>query len=148
MINKQRTLAAIAVITAALSLSACTGTTIHGQTGTAPATSRPAEPAPSTPPTSPAKSSQPAAAPSPDAQQTRTLIGALRAIEPALGDNERWAVTGAKAVCKDIRNGVSAAEVKTGAAGLFTGTMPGTIKSVSDDQARRIVDAVKASFCK
>ncbi|UJB43630.1 hypothetical protein [Streptomyces sp. A1-5] len=144
MITKQCTRAAIAVVGAAIALSACSGTTINGKSGQpAPASAKPAESS-----ASPATRSQPDAAPSPDAQQTRALMGALKAIDPALGDNQRWAITAAKTICADIQAGQADADVQQGAQLRFQGDMPGTIKSVSDGQAARIVTAVKSSFCK
>ncbi|MER6048170.1 hypothetical protein ABT168_12015 [Streptomyces sp. NPDC001793] len=86
-------------------------------------------------------------APSPNAEQTHKLMGALKAVDPALGDNQRWAVTAAKTICADIQAGQADADVRQGAQLRFQGSTPGTLKSVSDDQARRIVDAVKTSFC-
>ncbi|MFB7631653.1 hypothetical protein ACFC0M_11985 [Streptomyces sp. NPDC056149] len=144
MINKQCARAAIAVIAAALSLSAC-GSTSSGQSDKPPTTGASTSAAD---PSSADKSSGPAGAPSPDAQQTRTLMAALKAVDPALGGNEAWAVTGAKTVCADIQAGQADADVEQGVQLRFTGTRPGTVPKLTTDQAARIVTAVKSSFCK
>ncbi|MFK0292641.1 hypothetical protein ACIQU6_19485 [Streptomyces sp. NPDC090442] len=144
MINKQCARAAVAVIAAALSLSAC-GSTTSGQSGKPPTTSASTSAAD---PASAEKPSQPDGAPSPNAQQTQTLMAALKAVDPALGDNEAWAVTGAKTVCADIQAGQADADVQQGAQLRFTGTKPGTVPKLTNDQAARIVAAVKSSFCK
>ncbi|MFK0289504.1 hypothetical protein ACIQU6_03310 [Streptomyces sp. NPDC090442] len=142
MISKRHALTTIAVITAALGLSACTGSTISGQPGAPAGSMRPADPTPSV---STAIPSQPAS--TPNAQQTRDLIGALKRVSPAFGENEKWALTASRTICADIRAGQADSDVQEGAKLRFQG-VPGTIKTVSDAQARRIVDAVKSSFCK
>ncbi|MFE7318185.1 hypothetical protein ACFU7T_34580 [Streptomyces sp. NPDC057555] len=142
MINKQCGRAAIAVIAAALALSACDAKTSDEGGKPASTSTKPAESTSSASPETP-----PEPAVSPDAQQTRTLVSALKAVDPALGGNQAWAVTGAKTICADIRAGQADADVQEGAKLRFQGTTPGTLPNVTDDQARRIVDAVKASFC-
>ncbi|MGD3113076.1 hypothetical protein ACO1BR_44180, partial [Streptomyces sp. YGL11-2] len=136
VINKPHTRAAIAVVAAAISLSACNAKTA-GESG---------KPAPTTS-ASPATSSQPDAPPSPGTQQTQALVSALKAIDPALGKNKAWAITGAKTICADVQAGQADADLQQGAKLRFQGSTPGTMPTVTDDQARRIVDAVKTSFC-
>ncbi|WP_327304709.1 DUF732 domain-containing protein [Streptomyces sp. NBC_01298] len=88
--------------------------------------------------------SKPAAIPSPDAVQTEALIAALRAVEPGLVAKEDKAVDRARNVCQEIKSGKDAATVQTNAKARFVG---GTVPSLTDDQAARIVTAVKSSFC-
>ncbi|MEV7360368.1 DUF732 domain-containing protein [Kitasatospora sp. NPDC091276] len=97
-------------------------------------------PAPQAPAETP---KQPSGAPSPDQAQTAALVASLRAVDPALVAKEDKAVSRARDTCLDLRSGKDAATVQKNAAARFTG---GSV-AVTDDQAAKIVDAVKGSFC-
>ncbi|MEV0445481.1 DUF732 domain-containing protein [Streptomyces spectabilis] len=93
------------------------------------------------------KPSKPAAGggiPSPDPAQTAALIRALSAVDPGLTAKEDRAVDRARNVCLDIKGGKDAKTVQSNARARFEG---GTVPTLTDDQAARIVTAVKSSFC-
>ncbi|AUG76585.1 hypothetical protein CFP65_1705 [Kitasatospora sp. MMS16-BH015] len=81
--------------------------------------------------------------PSPDQAQTVALVAALRAVDPALVVKEDRAVSRARNTCLDVRQGKDAATVQKNTASRFTG---GSV-TVTDGQAARIVEVVKATFC-
>ncbi|MBC3987805.1 hypothetical protein H8N00_02555 [Streptomyces sp. AC563] len=83
--------------------------------------------------------------PSPDATQQAALIQGLRAIEPGLVAKEERAVSRARSVCLDLKADKPAATVQNNARQRYEG---GTVPHISDDQAARIVEVVKASFCR
>ncbi|MEU5974268.1 DUF732 domain-containing protein [Streptomyces sp. NPDC047315] len=82
--------------------------------------------------------------PTPDAQQRAALIQALAAVDAGLATKEERAVSRARSVCLDVKEGKDAATVQSNAKQRFEG---GTVPSLNDDQAGRIVSAVKSSFC-
>ncbi|QAX94046.1 hypothetical protein SEA_EURATIS_51 [Streptomyces phage Euratis] len=97
--------------------------------------------APSSTPSTPAAP----AIPSPDAAQTKALMGKLSAIKPELAADEERAVRRAQNVCSDVRGGKDDATMAKNANYRFSG---GTAGQLTDAQGAKIVDAVKASFCK
>ncbi len=130
-------------IVAALALSACGGgsdTEEPKKPSAPPSPSAPKSAAPEVPQKAPADPKRP----EPDARQTKTLTGALGAIHPALAAKEDRAVRRSVNVCSDIKTGMAADKVTSNARLRFSG---GTAGSLTDDQARRIVEAVKTSFC-
>ncbi|WP_344031315.1 hypothetical protein [Streptomyces luteireticuli] len=82
--------------------------------------------------------------PEPDAGQTKTLIADLGAINPGLAQKEDRAVRRSVNTCSDIKAGLPAEKVQHNARLRFSG---GTAGSLTDEQARKIVEAVKGSFC-
>ncbi|MFJ8472134.1 hypothetical protein [Kitasatospora sp. NPDC094011] len=106
-----------------------------------PSTSASAPAAPTVQPTSEAP--KVSGIPSPDAAQTVALVAALKAVDPALVAKEDRAVSRARDTCLDVRENKDAATVQKNAGARFTG---GSV-TVTDDQAAKIVDAVKTSFC-
>lgn len=86
----------------------------------------------------------PAPVPSPDQAQTAALVAALRAVDPGLVTKEDRAVSRAREVCSDAREGKDPATVQRNAQSRFQG---GSVASLTDDQAGQIVTAVKTSFC-
>ncbi|MEU9608324.1 DUF732 domain-containing protein [Streptomyces sp. NPDC048057] len=82
--------------------------------------------------------------PTPDAQQRAALIRALAAVDAGLVAKEERAVSRARSVCLDIKEGKDAATVQKHARSRYEG---GTVPTLNDDQAARIVSAVKSSFC-
>ncbi|MEU7642810.1 MULTISPECIES: hypothetical protein [unclassified Streptomyces] len=144
---KRTTTAVLAAAMAIAALSACDADGPNTKTAkSAPATAAPTTE--STPSSKDEDASKDGAAPALNAEQTQKLMGALKAVDPALGDNEKWALAASGTICADIRAGQADSDVLQGAKLRFQGTTPGTIKSLSDGQAARIVTAVKSSFCK
>ncbi|UQI46691.1 DUF732 domain-containing protein [Streptomyces sp. HU2014] len=82
--------------------------------------------------------------PSPDTTQTEQLIRALREIDAGLVAKEDRAVRRARDVCADLKQGKDETTVHSNARNRYQG---GTVPSLTDDQAARIVAAVKGSFC-
>ncbi|WP_116214855.1 DUF732 domain-containing protein [Streptomyces olivoreticuli] len=82
--------------------------------------------------------------PSPDTAQTAKLIAALRDVDPGLVVKESRAVSRARDVCADLKQHKDPDTVRSNAKQRYQG---GTVPSLSDDQAARIVSAVEESFC-
>lgn len=100
--------------------------------------------APSKPATEPSAPPTGSGVPTPDAQQRAALIQALAGVDTGLVVKEERAVSRARSVCLDIKEGKDAATVQKNARSRYEG---GTVPSLNDDQAARIVTAVKSSFC-
>lgn len=94
-----------------------------------------------------AKEEGPGPVPTPNADQTRKLIDALKAIDPRLADPEKRAVQGAVVTCEALVNGVPRKTVVDTAASNFAGTgeAQGSLDKAKVD---KIVTAVESSFCK
>lgn len=90
------------------------------------------------------KPPRPSGIPSPDAAQTEALIRALRAVDPGLATKEDRAIGRARSICMDVQGGKDAVTVQSNAKSRYEG---GTVPKLSDDQAAKIVSAVKSSFC-
>ena len=127
-------------IFAAVLLSTLTAVLVAGCAGS---------PKTETPTASTAAASSAAAAPvsqipKPDAAQAASLRAEFAKINPLL-DNDK-AVDNSRNQCTSIRGGVSADKLITAAKARFAG---GQVKSVSDAEAQRIIDVIKANgFCK
>ncbi|MGD3106379.1 hypothetical protein [Streptomyces sp. YGL11-2] len=144
---KRTTTAVLAAAMAITALSACDADGPNTKTPkSAPATTAPTTE--STPSGKDATAPKDGAALSPNAEQTPKLMSALKAVNSAFGDNEKWALTASRTICADIRAGQADSDVQEDAKIRFTGNTPGTVPTVTDNQAARIVTAVKSSFCK
>ncbi|WKK23358.1 hypothetical protein QZH56_00220 [Streptomyces olivoreticuli] len=131
-----------AVLAALAALTACGGgadaeeSEKPSKTTVAPTT----PPAPSSPSTkAPAKAGD---VREPDATQTKTLIAALKAIDPGLVVKEDRAVRRAWRVCGDIKAGST--RTNENAKFRFEG---GNVPHLSPAQVDALVSAVKTSFC-
>ncbi|MFJ5232114.1 DUF732 domain-containing protein [Kitasatospora sp. NPDC088391] len=151
--------AGLTAATALLTLTACTddsGTSTSAGSSTAGTTS--AAPVPAASSAAPTSSSGahasttptavggPGAAssvPSPNAAQTAGLLAGLKALNPALGTDQGKAVSAARSVCQELKEGKETATVATNAAQYFSG---GSVKLTAEDGIA-IVAAVKVSFC-
>lgn len=92
-----------------------------------------------------APAAAPAAAPSPDAAQTKALMTTLGNIKPQLAADAEKSVRRARNVCSDVKAGKDAATMASNANFRFSG---GDVGELTDAQGAKIVDAVKATFCK
>lgn len=89
----------------------------------------------------PSKVAQGPAVPSPDADQTAKLMASLKAIDAGLAADQDRAVGRSRNVCLDLKQGGDAV---ANARARFEG---GSVPKLTESQAAKIVDAVKASFC-
>ena len=81
--------------------------------------------------------------PSPNASQSATLLNALGAIEPGL--NRDRSIDRSRNSCKDIKDGISHAQVVSRTKYRFEG---GTVPNLSDRQVEQIIVAITSSFCR
>ncbi|MFJ1756855.1 DUF732 domain-containing protein [Kitasatospora sp. NPDC088134] len=149
--------AGLTAATALLTLTACnddTGTSTSTSSSAAGTTSAAPVPAPSSAapsssahasaaPTAPGGPGAASSVPSPNAAQTAGLLAGLKALNPALGSDQGKAVSAARSVCQELKEGKEAATVATNAAQYFSG---GSVKLTAEDGVA-IVAAVKVSFC-
>ncbi|MGA4843496.1 DUF732 domain-containing protein [Streptomyces sp. G45] len=82
--------------------------------------------------------------PSPDPVRTARLLRALGAVEPGLTADEDRAVRRARAVCRDLRDGKRAETVRANARTRYE---DGAVPRLTDEQAGRIVAAVRSVLC-